>query len=111
MYLEVQEAAMPLLQVRDFPDDIYAEISYIACKQNRTIAQEVVTLLKKGLEEETTNRERRRLTFERIKPEKYRLKPKKSTVPPSSARCGRSGPPRSSKVAVSYLRKGNDGNN
>jgi hypothetical protein len=58
---------MPLLQVRDFPDDIYAEISYIARKQNRTIAQEVITLLKKGLEEETTNRERRRLTFERIK--------------------------------------------
>jgi predicted type IV restriction endonuclease len=58
---------MPLLQVRDFPDDIYAEISYIAHKQNRTIAQEVITLLKKGLEEETTNRERRRLTFERIK--------------------------------------------
>jgi hypothetical protein len=58
---------MPLLQVRDFPDDIYAEISYIARKQNRTIAQEIITLLKKGLEEETTNRERRRLTFERIK--------------------------------------------
>jgi hypothetical protein len=58
---------MPLLQVRDFPDDIYAEISYVAHKQNRTIAQEVITLLKKGLEEETTNRERRRLTFERIK--------------------------------------------
>jgi tRNA(Ile2) C34 agmatinyltransferase TiaS len=57
---------MPLLQVRDFPDDIYAEISYIARKQNRTIAQEVITLLKKGLEEEATNRERRRLTFERI---------------------------------------------
>jgi hypothetical protein len=57
---------MPLLQVRDFPDDIYAEISYIAHKQNRTIAQEVVTLLKKGLEEETTNRERVRLTLERI---------------------------------------------
>jgi plasmid stability protein len=58
---------MPLLQVRDFPDDINAEISYIARKQNRTIAQEVITLLKKGLKEETTNRERRRLTFERIK--------------------------------------------
>jgi hypothetical protein len=57
---------MPLLQVRDFPDDIYAEISYMARKQNRTIAQEVITLLKKGLEEETTNRERVRLTLERI---------------------------------------------
>jgi hypothetical protein len=57
---------MPLLQVRDFPEDIYKEISYVARRQNRTIAQEVITLIKKGLEEETTNRERVRLTLERI---------------------------------------------
>jgi hypothetical protein len=57
---------MPLLQVRDFPDDIYKEVSHIARRQNRTVAQEVILLVKKGLEEETTNRERRRLTFERI---------------------------------------------
>jgi hypothetical protein len=60
------EADMPLLQVRDFPDDIYQEVSYIGRQQNRTIAQSVITLIKKGLEEETTNQERRRLTFERI---------------------------------------------
>jgi len=58
---------MPLLQARDFPEDIYKEISYIARRQNRTIAQEVITLIKKGLGAETTNRERRRLVFERIK--------------------------------------------
>jgi hypothetical protein len=57
---------MPLLQVRDFPEDIYKEISYIARRQNRTIAQEVITLIKKGLEEETTNRERVQLVLEQI---------------------------------------------
>jgi hypothetical protein len=58
---------MPLLQVRDFPEDIYAEVSYIARRQNRTIAQQVIVLIKKGLGEEESNRERRRLVFERIK--------------------------------------------
>ncbi|MCL2881065.1 MAG: hypothetical protein FWF29_12550 [Treponema sp.] len=51
---------MPLLQVRDFPDDIYDEISFEARRQNRTIAQQTVVLIKKGLEEELSNRERRR---------------------------------------------------
>jgi hypothetical protein len=62
----VLEIIMPLLQVRDFPDDIYKEISYIARRQNRTIAQEVITLIKKGLAEETSNRERVSATLERI---------------------------------------------
>jgi hypothetical protein len=64
--LYVLEVDMSLLQVWDFPDDIYQKVSYIAGRQNRTIAQEVITLIKKGLEEETANKERRRLTFERI---------------------------------------------
>jgi ATP-dependent Lon protease len=62
----VLEVIMPLLQVRDFPDDIYKEISYIARRQKRTIAQEVITLIKKGLGEETSNRERVSATLERI---------------------------------------------
>jgi len=54
---------MPLLQVRDFPEDIYAEVSYIARRQNRTIAQQVIVLIKKGLGEDESNRERRRLVY------------------------------------------------
>jgi hypothetical protein len=63
----VSEVDMPLLQVRDFPEDIYAEVSYTARQQNRTIAQQVIVLIKKGLGEEESNRERVRLTIERLK--------------------------------------------
>jgi len=55
---------MPLLQVRDFPQDIYEEISFEARRQNRTIAQQTIVLIKKGLQEEISNRERRRLAIE-----------------------------------------------
>jgi hypothetical protein len=56
---------MPLLQVRDFPDDVYEEIIFEAHRQNRTIAQQTVILIKKGLGEEVSNKERRRLAVER----------------------------------------------
>ena len=57
---------MPLLQVRDFPNDIYEEISFEAMRQNRTIAQQTIVLIKKGLGEEISNRERRRQLIEDI---------------------------------------------
>jgi hypothetical protein len=56
---------MPLLQVRDFPEDVYAEITFEARRQNRTIAQQTLMLIKKGLGEEMSNKERRRLAVER----------------------------------------------
>jgi len=56
---------MPLLQVRDFPEDVYAEITYEARKQNRTIAQQAIILIKKGLGGEISNKERRRLAIEK----------------------------------------------
>ncbi|MDR3124001.1 MAG: hypothetical protein LBU16_09525 [Treponema sp.] len=56
---------MPLLQVRDFPEDIYEEITFEAHRQNRTIAQQTIMLIKKGLGEEMSNKERRRLAIER----------------------------------------------
>jgi hypothetical protein len=57
---------MPLLQVRDFPEDIYEEISFVARKECRTIAQQTIVLIKKGLGEEESNRERVRRTLEWI---------------------------------------------
>ena len=56
---------MPLLQVRDFPEDVYEEITYEAHRQNRTIAQQTVILIKKGLNKEIPNKERRRMAIER----------------------------------------------
>jgi len=57
---------MPLLQVRDCPEDIYKKITQRARKQNRTIAQQVVVTLEKGLGQEMPNIERRRALVERI---------------------------------------------
>jgi hypothetical protein len=57
---------MQLLQVSDFPDDIYEEISFEAQRENRTIAQETIALIKKGLDDETIRKARRRRITERI---------------------------------------------
>ncbi|HDP34847.1 MAG TPA: hypothetical protein ENN29_07030 [Candidatus Hydrogenedentes bacterium] len=50
---------MPLLQVRGCPEDLYRKVSQVARRQNRTIAQQVVVLLEKGLGLEESNMERR----------------------------------------------------
>jgi len=57
---------MPLLQVRDCPEDIYNRIAKEAKKERRTIAQEILTLLEKGLGQEQSNIERRRKILEKI---------------------------------------------
>lgn len=57
---------MPLLQVRDCPEDIYKKISIIAKKQNRTIAQQIIVLLEKGLGQEQPNIERRKQLLDKI---------------------------------------------
>jgi plasmid stability protein len=57
---------MPLLQVRDCPEDIYKKISIYAKKQNRTIAQQVISILEKGLQLEQPNIERRKALLEKI---------------------------------------------
>jgi hypothetical protein len=62
----MQEDDMPLLQVRDCPEDIYKKISHDAKKQNRTIAQQVLVVLEKGLGQESPNMARRKELLERI---------------------------------------------
>jgi hypothetical protein len=57
---------MPLLQVRDCPEDIYRKISLVAKKQNRTIAQQIIVLLEKSLGIEEPNIERRRQLLDKI---------------------------------------------
>jgi len=57
---------MPLLQVRECPEDIYKKISIVAKSENRSIAQQVIVLLEKGLGQEQSNIERRRKLLERI---------------------------------------------
>ena len=40
---------MPLLQVRDFPADLYDTISRVAREENRSIPQQTIVLLKTAL--------------------------------------------------------------
>lgn len=40
---------MPLLQVRDFPAELYNTISQVACAENRSIPQQTIVLLKDAL--------------------------------------------------------------
>jgi len=57
---------MPLLQVRDCPEGLYRKITYYARRQNRTIAQQVVVVLEKGLDQVLSNIERRKELLEKI---------------------------------------------
>ena len=57
---------MPLLQVRECPEDIYKKVTYEAKRQNRTIAQQVIVLIEKGLGLEQSNVERRKAVLEKI---------------------------------------------
>lgn len=57
---------MPLLQVRDCPEDIYQKITKVARREKRTIAQQVLVLLENSLGQEQSNLERRRRLIEKI---------------------------------------------
>ena len=58
---------MPLLQVRDCPEDIYTKITIVARQQKRTIAQQIVVLLEKSLGQDQSNQDRRKQLLDKIK--------------------------------------------
>ena len=51
---------MAPLHVRDFPEDIYTKLRALAEAENRSLSQEAIVLLKRAVELEGSNRERRR---------------------------------------------------
>lgn len=55
---------MPTLQVRDLPEDIYTQLNYLAGKENRSLSQETIVILKEGIVTKLGNRERRRKLLE-----------------------------------------------
>jgi len=57
---------MPLLQVRECPEDIYRKITLVAKTENRTIAQQVIVLLEKSLGQKESNIERRKRLIAKI---------------------------------------------
>ncbi|HQV68981.1 MAG TPA: hypothetical protein PLJ62_02195 [Thermoflexales bacterium] len=65
---------MPLLQVRECPEDIYEKIAVAAKRQKRTIAQQTVLLIEKGLGQEESNMERRKRLMSKIEHRKISAK-------------------------------------
>lgn len=58
---------MPLLQVRDIPEDLYETLSKVAEAENRSIAQETIVLLRKSLNFTQGRIARRKQVLEEIK--------------------------------------------
>jgi len=56
---------MALLQVRNFPDEKYAEITRLAKEKRRTISQQTILLIEDGLANGASAPERRQRAIER----------------------------------------------
>lgn len=57
---------MPLLQVREMPDDLYEKLAMVARSENRSIAQETIVLLRQALDLPVERRARRMQTLQEI---------------------------------------------
>ena len=57
---------MPLLQVSDFPGELYDSISRVARAENRSIPQQTIVLLKKALKASQESKARRKAVLEEI---------------------------------------------
>jgi plasmid stability protein len=65
---------MPSLQVRELPDPIYKKLSELAHKEHRSIVQQAVMLLAKGLNVEGSRKARRQQILDEIKAQSDELK-------------------------------------
>jgi hypothetical protein len=69
VYIACNEVNMPTLQVRDLPTEVYNQLSFLAEKEHRSLAQQTIVLLKEGIERRLENKNRRKhliSTFEGI---------------------------------------------
>lgn len=57
---------MPSLYVRELPDNIYYLLQERARAEHRSLSEEAVILLAKGLQTSVTNKQRRRLLLSKI---------------------------------------------
>lgn len=51
---------MQTLQGRDLPEEVYIQLTYLAQKEHRSLAQETIVVLKEGITAKLGNKERRR---------------------------------------------------
>jgi len=59
---------MPILQVRDLPQELYDRLAYLADKDRRSLAQEAIAVLEEGIDARLGDTERRRVLLERDDP-------------------------------------------
>ena len=57
---------MPSIQVRDLPEQIYNKIKNNAQKDHRSLSQQAIVTLKKGLGIDEDHKERRRILVDQI---------------------------------------------
>jgi len=57
---------MPSIQVRDLPEQIYNKIKSNAQKDHRSLSQQAIVTLKKGLGIDENHKERRRILVDQI---------------------------------------------
>ena len=57
---------MPSIQVRDLPEQIYNKIKNNAPKDHRSLSQQAIVTLKKGLGIDENHKERRRILVDQI---------------------------------------------
>ena len=57
---------MPSIQVRDLPEQIYRKLQINAKKDHRSLSQQAIVTLKKGLGIEANSKERRRVLVDQI---------------------------------------------
>lgn len=57
---------MPLLQVRDCPEDVYNGLKLVAKREKRSITQQTIVILQEYLNEQDETREARKRKIRRI---------------------------------------------
>jgi plasmid stability protein len=57
---------MPSIQIRDLPEQIYSKIKNNAQKDHRSLSQQAIVTLKKGLGIDENHKERRRILVDQI---------------------------------------------
>lgn len=57
--MHIWRNVMPLLQVRDCPEDVYEKLVRVARNENRSVPQEIIVLLRHALEIQDSDRQRR----------------------------------------------------
>jgi hypothetical protein len=65
-YIACKEHFMPTLQVRDLPEELYNQMTYLAEKEHRSLTQETIVLLKEGITNRIGNIERRRKLLQKM---------------------------------------------